>query len=160
MARLNKKDMQIIAHLRQDARMSLTTMSRKTTIPVSTIFDRLKVCEEGLIQKHTSLLNFAKLGFDARANITLKVGKEKREELKQFLMKNENVNSVYKINNGFDFLVEGVFKSIKDLEVFLELLEERFGVTEKSVYYIIEDIKREGFMSDAALALLDQNQNY
>ena len=154
---LSKKDMKIIAHLRKDARMSLTTMSRKTSIPVSTIFDRLKACEEGVIQKHTSLLDFAKLGFDARANITLRVDKDKREDLKQFLMKNESVNSVYKINNGYDFLIEGVFRNIKDLEVFLELLEERFGVTEKQVYYIIEDVKRESFMSDAELLPLGTN---
>ena len=39
---MNTKDMKMIAHLRQDARMPLTKMSRRTGIPVSTIFDRLK----------------------------------------------------------------------------------------------------------------------
>jgi len=145
---LSKKDMKIIANLRQNARMSLTKMSRKTAIPVSTIFDRLKLHENDLIQKHTSLLNFSKLGFNTRANICLKVNKEKREELKNFLTKHQHVNSVYKINNGFDFLVEGIFKHIKDLEDFLDLLEQRFDVTEKQVYYIIEDIKREAFMAN------------
>ncbi|MBR9691938.1 winged helix-turn-helix transcriptional regulator, partial [Candidatus Woesearchaeota archaeon] len=70
---MNKKDLKIIAYLRQNARMPLTKMSRKTQIPVSTIFDRLKMNENSLIVKHTSLLDFSKLGYNTRANITLKV---------------------------------------------------------------------------------------
>ena len=152
---LAKKDMQIIANLRQNSRMSLTKMSRKTAIPVSTIFDKLKVYEGKLIQKHTSLLDFAKLGYNTRANITLKTNKDKREELKQFLTKHQNINSVYKINNGYDFLAEAVFKNIRELEDFLELLEEKFDVTERNVYYIIEDIKREAFMNNENLVLVE-----
>ena len=109
---MNKKDLKILAYLRNDARMPLTKMSRKTNIPVSTIFDRLKLSENQLIIKHTSLINFSKLGYHTRANITLRVDKEDKEAVKEFLIKNHLVNSVYKINNGFDFMVEGIFKQI------------------------------------------------
>ena len=70
---INKKDILIISNLRIDARMPLTKMSRKTNIPVSTIFDRLKINENGLIKKHTCILNFSKLGYNVRANIAFKV---------------------------------------------------------------------------------------
>lgn len=140
--------MQIIAHLRLNARMGLTQMSRKTSIPVSTIFDKLKTYEKNIIQKHTSLIDFSKLGYNTRANITLKTNKQNREKLKEFLQKHQNINSVYKINNGYDYLIEAVFRHIKELEDFLEMLEEKFDATERKVYYIIEDIKREGFMSN------------
>ncbi len=148
---MQKKDLLILSNLRKDARMSLTNMSKATHIPISTIFDRLRMHEVGLIKKHTSLIDFEKLGFNTRANVCIKVDKSKREELREHLSKHQNVNSVFKINNGYDFLAEVVFHNIKDLEEFMENLEERFNVTQTQVYYLIEDIKREEFMADPLL---------
>ena len=45
-------------------------------------------------------------------------------------------------------MVEGIFRHIKDMEDFIERLEERFEIRDKRVYYIIEDIQREAFMAD------------
>ena len=85
---MNKKDLLILSNLRKNARMSLTNMSKSTHIPISTIFDRLKLHESGLIKKHTSLIDFEKLGFNTRANVCIKVDKEKREEIKEYLKLN------------------------------------------------------------------------
>ena len=145
---MNKKDLQIIAHLRQDARMPLTTMSRKTNIPVSTIFDRLKANESSLIVKHTCLLDFNKLGYSVRANITFRVERDDKEKLKEFLLKNASVNSLYKINNGFDYLVECIFKQIKDMDSFMDDVENKFRIIDKQSFFIIEDLKKEEFMAN------------
>lgn len=148
---ISKKDFQIIAHLRQDARMPLTTMSRKTHIPVSTIFDRLKESEKSFIVKHTCLLDFSKLGYNVRANITFKAERDDKEALRDFLLKNGCVNSLYKINNGFDFLIECLFKQIKDMDYFIDDVEKRFRIQDKQSFFIIEDLKREEFMSNTNL---------
>lgn len=155
LSKMNKKDLKILTHLRIDARMPLTKMSKKTSIPVSTIFDRLKINQNNLIIKHTSLIDFSKLGYHTRANITLRVDKEDKENVKEFLLKNHLVNSVYKINNGFDFMIEGIFKQIKDMEEFLEQLENRFKILDKKSFFIIEDLKRESFMSNPDLLLVE-----
>ena len=146
---MNKNELLVITHLRQNARETLTRLSRKTGVPVSTIFDQLKRTD--VIDKHTCLLNFTKLGFNTRANIMLSVNREDRESIKEYLAKDNNINSVYKTNNGFDFMVEGIFKHIKDMEDFMENLEGRFPIKSKQVFYIIDDIKREGFMADPVL---------
>ena len=148
MTTLKTKDLKIIAHLREDSRMSLTTMSRKTNIPVSTIFDRLKANEDDLIIKHTTLINFEKLGFHTRANILIKVDRENRLNLKDYLTKHKNVNSVFRINNNFDYMFEAIFKNIKELEDFLENIDVKFNIQNKEVFYIIEDIKKESFLSE------------
>src|SRR3989339_2032098 len=109
---MKKQDMMILAALRQNARLSLTKMSRATKVPVSTIYDKLKQYENGLIKKHTAIIDFAKLGYNTRANILIKVEREKREEVQEYLKKEKSVNSIYKINNGFDYLVELVFVHI------------------------------------------------
>ena len=146
---IKKKDLLILSRLRKNARETLTSMSKATGMPISTIYDKLKLHQGGIINKHTTILDFNQLGFSTRAHITLKVKREQKEELQIYLAKHPHINSLYKINNGFDFLAESVFKHINDLEQFLETLEDKFEIVEKSVYYIINDIKREDFISNA-----------
>ena len=148
---LSKKDYLVMTYLRKNARMTLTNMSRQTKLPVSTIFDRLRFYKENLILKTTALLNYPKLGFHARAYLMLKTGKNDRDSVRDFLMNNRNTNSLFKINNGFDFLAECIFKNINELECFLESLEERYVIKNKHIYYIIEDLKREEFMSNPSI---------
>ena len=148
---MHPKDLKIIAFLRKDARIPLTKLSKKTHIPVSTIFDRLKAKERDVIVKHTSLLDFNKLGYHTRANIAVRVERDDKDKLKDHLLKNASVNSVCRINNGYDFMIEGVFKQIKDMEEFFDVLENKFRILEKKTFFIIEDLKKEEFMSDSNL---------
>jgi Lrp/AsnC family transcriptional regulator, regulator for asnA, asnC and gidA len=148
---INSKDLSIISQLRQNSRQTLTKMSKKTNIPISTLYDRLRSFCGNLIVRHTTLLDFNKLGYSARANLVLKVDRDEREKIKEYLMKNPQINSVYKINNGYDFLIEGIFTHVKDLEDFTETIESKFKIKEKKVYYIIDELKREGFLADPEL---------
>jgi Lrp/AsnC family leucine-responsive transcriptional regulator len=145
----NHRDLLMLSHLRSDGRMRLTDMSRKTGIPISTLFDRLRMNK--LITRHTCLIDFRKLGYHTRATITLKVKQADRQVLKEHLMRHPNVNTLHKIGNGFDFMVEAVFRQVADVEAFCDALEERFGIEEKNVYFVVEDIRREAFLSDPML---------
>lgn len=147
MSMLDKKEMLILANLRKNARETLTAISKKTSIPISTIFEKIKNYETNLIKKHTTLIDFTKLGFNTRATILIKVAKDYKEKLREHLLINKSLNNVYKINNGYDFMLEGIFKEIKDVESFLDKLENDFGVTDRYVYYIMDEIKREDFLS-------------
>lgn len=145
---LKSKDVVIMSHLRQNSREQLTVLARKTGIPVSTIFDRVKLKAAGLIQRHTALIDFAMLGFATRAQVMLKAGKNDKEKLQQHLNKCLNVNNLYKVNNGYDFLVEFVCKDLKEMEEFLDQIDSRFVIKSKEVHYIVEDLRREAFLSD------------
>lgn len=147
---ISKKELLIIAHLRENARESLTNISKKTKIPISTIFEKLRTNYGGLIRKNVCLIDFSLLGYSIRANIMVSSQKDQRQQLKLYLEKQFQANSVYKINNGFDYLIEAVFKDIREVEDFLEKLEEHFKIDRKQINYIIEDVKRESFMADPA----------
>jgi len=152
---LKKKELEMLAYLRSNGRMKLTMLSKRINVPVSTLYDKLKLFQGGLIKKHTTLLDFTKLGYHTKANIILKVNKEHREDLREHLRKNGQVNSVYKINSGFDFLVEGVFKHVKDVQDFIEKLEDKFTIEDKQTYFIIDEIKKEGFMANPELVFMN-----
>ena len=145
--KITKKDIQILSHLRRDSREMLTKLSRKTSIPVSTIFDRLRYHKGGLIKKNTTLMDFSLLGFNSRAKVILKVDKIDRVSIKNLLKMHRNINALHRINNGYDFMFEAIFRNMKDLEDFINTLEEQFNILEKHIYYVIDDIKEEDFLS-------------
>jgi DNA-binding Lrp family transcriptional regulator len=136
-------DLKILQHIRRNARENLTTISRKTGIPVSTIFDRLRSHERDFVIKFTALLNFAKIGYPVRATILLKIAPESRNAAKNYLIEHGSVNNIFRINNGFDFSAECVFESIREVEEFVEEVETQFKIVERKVFHIIDDIVRE-----------------
>lgn len=148
---LKEKELLVISSLRKNSRQSLTDMSKAIHIPISTIFDILKMHEKSLIKKHTSLVDFSRLGFNTRAAIVIKTEKANRETLKCFLAQHPHVNSLYQTNSDYDFLIDAIFRNIKDLEKFIETIDDRFKIIEKKTYYIVDDIKGEEFFSDPNL---------
>jgi len=94
-------DLLIVSHLRQDARITLTQMSKQTSIPISTIFDKIRGFKEtGLIRKNTSIVSFDRFGFNTKALIFLSTSREERGQLIDILKNSSNVNSLFKVNNG------------------------------------------------------------
>jgi DNA-binding Lrp family transcriptional regulator len=152
---MRKADLLFLSLLRQDARQTLTAISKKTRIPISTLYDKLKHQEQEFIMKHTTIVNFTKLGYNCRAKIMFAAIKEDREKLRSFLSEHGSINSLFKINNGFDFMVEGIFQTVNELEDFVEMIESTFKISEKKIFYIIEDVKRESFLARPELV-----QNY
>jgi len=132
--------------LREDSRKKLTEISKQTSIPISTLFDVLKEVQGNLVTKNTVLLNFFNLGYHAHAQVFLKVDPEKKEELKKHLTLNPCVNSLYKTNNGWDFMIETVHKNIRELDGFLEQLNQKFNIREQQIHYLIDELKKEGFV--------------
>ena len=121
-------------------------ISRETNIPISTIFDKVNKLGKSTISKYSPLLDFQKLGFGIRINFVLKANDKKKQELKDFLLTNKNVNSMLRLNNDFDFFIETVFRDMKGLEEFSESLE-KFKIKKKKEFFIIEDLKKEEFLT-------------
>jgi len=140
---LKEKDLEIIKHLRKNARKSLADISRDTGVPISTVFDKLNRFEGSLINKHTTLLNFPALGYALKVNYLIKC--KDRDKAKEFLVNHKSVNTLSRINNGSDFFVEAIFKDMNDMEEFSEALEE-LGLYKSEKYHIIEELKKEDFM--------------
>ncbi len=145
---LSYSDVLLLAHLRKNARKKMTHLSRETEMPVSTIFERLKGPIAACVQKYTCVPNYSELGFHSRATVILKVDKEQKKEIGSFLQKHPNVNSLFRINNGYDFLLDVVFRQMAALEEFVEQLERKYKIKQKEIYFIIDEVKQESFLAD------------
>jgi len=82
---MKEKELLLLSHLRSNARKNLTNISKETGIPISTIFDKIRKYEGDVIKKFTSLLDFGKLGYDIRVSVMLKVDKNDRENVGNYL---------------------------------------------------------------------------
>lgn len=147
--KIKNTDLLIVSHLRQDARMKLTDMSKATRIPVSTLFDKIKTYEgNGLVRKNTALVRFERFGYQAKAFVLFSASKKDRQKLFGLLNKNVNVNSLYKVNNGWDFIVEVICPGVKEVEDFLETVEEQVKLRNKKIFYVIDEIRKEEFLAN------------
>jgi Lrp/AsnC family transcriptional regulator, leucine-responsive regulatory protein len=144
---MQEKELLLISRFRENSRTSLTKLSRLTKIPVSTLFDKIKEYEKtNLIRKHTALIDFKMLGYNVKTQILVMAKKENKEELQKFLMRHPKINTVFRINNGYDYLAEAIFKDLEELDEFTRKLEE-YEPIEKKEFFVMEDIKREEFLS-------------
>ena len=148
---INERELIILSHFRQNGRKSLTKISRETGIPISTLFEKLKQLQHNVILKPTALLNFNKIGFNVMVKILLKANKDKKIELCDYLVNNLNVNSIVSLSNGYDFFIETIFRNLKEFKCFTDRLED-FDIVEKEDFFVIEDLKRESFLSIPKIA--------
>jgi len=143
---LKRKDMLILSYIRQNARQRLTTISRRTHIPVTTIYDNVRKYEKSFILKHASIIDFRKLGFGTKMNLALKAGAI-RGELMTYLQEHPNINSLYRLDSEYDLLAELVFRDTKEANEFVDNIKKRFPIEKSLVMNITDDIKREEFLS-------------
>ncbi len=149
MKSLSKADLLMISCLRKDSRVKLTTLSRKIGMPISTIYEKLKRFRADGLIRLTALVDFRRLGFSTRVVIAFKVDRDIRRDVEEYLVGSRNVNSILRINNGFTFMVDGIFKDMTMAVDFLEDVEERFDIKKKMVFYVIDEIERERFFSES-----------
>lgn len=140
-----QKDLILFSLLRKNSRMSLVELGRQTQTPVSTVYQKLRESFRTVIKKHTVVLDFAKLGYGVRVHFFLKAPGNTKEKLLEFLLRKQNVNNAYRINNGFDVLGEAIFRDINTAEKFIDELQEKYHVAKLHTFYILDDIVREKF---------------
>ncbi|MBI4980617.1 Lrp/AsnC family transcriptional regulator [Candidatus Woesearchaeota archaeon] len=143
---LSEKDTEIIRHLRGNSRIKIVGLSKKLNLPVTTLYSKLRRYEQKLIKKHTSLVDFTQLGYFKSVYLVLKSNGSKKQELKDFLAQHSSVNSLFRINYGYDYLVECIFRDEKEVTDFLGKLQEDFS-SEVQMLNVIEELKREEFMA-------------
>jgi DNA-binding Lrp family transcriptional regulator len=127
--------MLVLSELRKNSRQSIASIARKLNIPLSTCHDNYKAVKH-CIKKHTSLIDFDKLGYSLRINFTFKT-----KDIHPIL-NNKHINSIYRINNKNTFLAECFFRNINEAYEFKENLQE-LGMKHIRMSYIIDEIKKE-----------------
>ncbi|MBU1976091.1 MAG: Lrp/AsnC family transcriptional regulator [Nanoarchaeota archaeon] len=140
---LKKNDLQIIGCLRSNARQTLSSISKRANVPISTVYDRIRNSEKELIKKYTSLVDFAKLGYGIRIKVLTKV--LNKQAFLQFIQEHSNVNSAYKLDGEYQYLIDCVFKDMKELSEFTDQINEMSS--DAKMFYVVDEIMQEEFLN-------------
>ena len=124
---LDEKDELILNILEGHADWSTYQISKKISIPQTTVLNRIKRLKvSGVIKKFTIELDYKKLNKNVKALIFVKVSNQTEKRMygeigsvEQKLMKNPQILTIKRLMGEFDFVVEVVVKDIDELNKFL-----------------------------------------
>jgi Lrp/AsnC family transcriptional regulator, regulator for asnA, asnC and gidA len=140
---LSNAEIILINELRDNSRKSLKQISEKTGIPASTLYDSLERINKNKILKHTSLLDFYKMGYTLRTNFII-LPHDKKQML-NFLMQSQCINTLSNLSGDHDFFIECIFQNLDDYTNFKQDIE-KIGLKSFNEHFILEDIKKENFL--------------
>ena len=146
---MDKKDEQIIEILKENSKLSTQQISKKTSIPITTVHNRIKKLEkEGVIKRYTLELDNKKLGKDIAAYINIVVDyrllKEKnlsQHELARKLKQHEFVEEAAMITGGTDLIIKVRVKNLDQLDNFVtKYLRNIEGIEKTQTMVILNEI--------------------
>ena len=142
---MDATELQIIAALRANARTSLLALAKELRMPHSTVHDKARRQRGKAIIRHTTLLDFAQLGY-ARAYLAIKTTPDGRKRTQEYLSGHRRMNNLHTINSGYDFLAEVIGKDTKEIEDIVGALRALPDVSEVQKFTILNDIASEQFV--------------
>lgn len=108
--KLDKKDVQILKYLQHSSKISLKSLARKLSIPVTTLFARIKRMEKnGIIKGYKAIIDAKKLGFDVTAFVLVSYdpsSTKTQSEVAREIAKLPFVQEVHIITGDWDILLK------------------------------------------------------
>lgn len=142
---MDETDKKILNVLSNNARTSISAISKKTGIPNSTISNRIhKLEENNTIEQYIAILNPEKIGVNITAIIIIQTETEKHENVEKELPKLEQVSQVYSISGEYDILIKVWAKSLEELnEIINSQIRTIDGIEELRELIVMEILKDE-----------------
>lgn len=145
--KMNPKEKEIIKHLRHGKRVNMSAIARELGMPITTVADRIRKIDERYVVKRASLLDYSRMGYSSHHIIAVKLSNEQKQAFLEYMKEQKCVNSIYRTNSGFNFIVEVVFRSNFDFITWIEELKPRFRL-EMSSFQILNTEEKEIFIPE------------
>ena len=142
---LDNIDLSILRLLRQNSRMSMQEMSRRTGISDATIQFRLKRMKANeVIEKFTVTANPAATGYTITAIILVKTDIERHEQAVAALSKLAEVTEVYGVLGEYDLFVKVWSRSLEELNAIInDRIRSIDGIDDLLEIVVVERVKEE-----------------
>lgn len=142
---MDETDKKICNILTENSRISISSISKKTGIPNSTISNRIhKLEEKKIIKQYTTVLDHEKIGINITAMIIIQTETEKHENVEKQLPKLEEVTHVYSISGEYDVLIKVEAMNLEELnEIINSKIRTIDGIEELRELIVMEELKNE-----------------
>lgn len=146
---IDKTDQKIITLLQENSKLSSRKIAKKTLIPITTVYNRIKKLEqEGIIKKYSIVLDEEKMGKILTAYVLMHYdisvwGKEStKKELKKQLLSLPSVEEVKYIVGRYDILLKARLSNMGELNhIILEKTRRIPGIGQTETFFVLEDLK-------------------
>jgi DNA-binding Lrp family transcriptional regulator len=138
---IDQRHLMILSAMREAARLPLTTISKMTGIPNSSVFDlHQRMLNKELIS-HVSHLDYRACGYPHRKRFQFTL---KKEEDVERLRKHPWVNTLTRTETG-ELHAETLFPDLNAVEAFKENLQQ-MKATRVKEYDVLDELKHETFL--------------
>ena len=143
---IDDTDRQILSLLKDNARIPAKRIAEKTFLSPTAIATRIeRLEEEGYITGYHAHLNPELLGFQVKAFINLEVDPVRKKEFYPYIQSQLNVVECNCVTGDFSMLVEVLFSTTSDLDVFINELQH-FGRTKTLIVFSTSVEHRDSFI--------------
>ncbi|MDR2655956.1 MAG: Lrp/AsnC family transcriptional regulator [Oscillospiraceae bacterium] len=142
---MDEIDYKILKCLRANARQKAKEISKRVSLSVSSVLERIKKMEiSGVIKKYTAVLDQKLLGNDIMAIITVRLEHPKYyDEFTEMARQNENISVCFYLTGDYDFILKVFAGSTEELELVHRRIKYMRGVSETRTYIALKEIKNE-----------------
>lgn len=129
-AKIDLKDRQLLFEMDFDARAPYSQLAKKVRLSKQGVEYKLQVLKKkGVVEGFYPLIHAQKLGYIyCRIMITLQnAGKDKREEIFQYLEKHPRVFWLFRMHGPYDIALMAWCKTLRDFERMILEVEDEFG---------------------------------
>ena len=125
---LDKKDLTILEHLKKNSKYTTQELSKLTSIPITTVHNRIKKLEtNGVIKNYSLSINYNKLDKFINSILLIRVNSiGDQEEICARLTKLEQVHGAYIVTGDDDIILHVRVENVEDLHNFI--MEEVRGI--------------------------------
>jgi len=141
---LDETDRKIINVLLENSRLSYRQISKRISVSVATVMNRVnKLEEQGIIQKYTTKINYEKIGFDVEVLIEIRISKGKLFEVEKKIASHNNVFAIYDVTGASDAIILARFKNRRIMDNFLKKIQSYDFVERTETKLILNTIKED-----------------
>ncbi|MDE3739787.1 MULTISPECIES: Lrp/AsnC family transcriptional regulator [Pseudomonas] len=142
---MDKKDLQIIALLQQDASISLAELAEAVNLSPTPCWRRLqKLREDGVIQKQVALCDAERLKLGVTVFVTIRTSRHSDDWTRQFIEGTRDIPEIveiYRMTGDVDYLLKIVVPDIKGYDAVYKRLIRVADLSDVSSGFAMEVIK-------------------
>ena len=129
-------DRKILETLKEDSKVSLNYISNEVNLSTPSVRERInKLKDLGVINKYTIEIDFKTLGYDIEVIIDIVIKNNLYKDFKLYIAEQNNVEFCYRISGESCFIFKVRFKSMIDVERFVDSMQ-RYGHTIDKTHFI------------------------
>lgn len=140
--RLDKKDLRIISVLKENARLPIRDIAKKTGIRPSTVHQRIKgLKKQGVIEKFTLKLNNKAIGENFIVIMWIKT--KPATILEDNIINNKHVREVFGITGEYDLMLKLKFKNVEEFNDYIIKFRKDRQIQSTLTMIVTANIKEE-----------------